>query len=263
MAIPLNLGLIEGQRDTDWVAGTLPYEERNPSGDWTQYLPPGEWQKANQVDTMACVTFSALNCIEAQLRFYGKDMNLSDRFIAKLSNTTPEGNYLWKVADTIRTYGVLPEHLWPAPQNFTWDTYYAPVPQGVIDLALKINMRYENLQKPITKEVLKRELKHAPIQVTIPGHAVMCFLSESQVDRYFDSYSPFQKQWTSPFSSALKLVYYDSVTQTPMTKKEVLQLQALEGYKDEVGADFWVGKPLGEYLKARLADKVTTIQAVQ
>lgn len=44
-----------------------------------------------------------------------------------------------------------------------------------------------------------------------------------------------------------------------MTEKEVKQLQALEGYSDPAGVVFWTGKPLSEYLKARLPDKVKTI----
>lgn len=45
-----------------------------------------------------------------------------------------------------------------------------------------------------------------------------------------------------------------------MTAKEVAQLQALEGYKDEAGITFWTGKPLSAYLTARLQDKVKQIQ---
>ena len=44
-----------------------------------------------------------------------------------------------------------------------------------------------------------------------------------------------------------------------MTEQEVRQLQALEGYKDEAGVEFWTGKNLSDYLKARLPDKVKTI----
>jgi len=54
------------------------------------------------------------------------------------------------------------------------------------------------------------------------------------------------------------IVWWDS-----MTEKEVLQLQALEGYSDLEGAKYWVGKPLEAYLTARLADKIKTITEVQ
>jgi len=44
-----------------------------------------------------------------------------------------------------------------------------------------------------------------------------------------------------------------------MTEQEVKQLQALEGYSDPAGVAYWTGKPLSEYLKARLPDKIKTI----
>lgn len=260
MSDVINYGLLEGQRDTDWVAGVLPYEERNPSGDWTQFLPPGEWQKANQVDTMACVTFSALNCLETQMKFYGKEQNLSDRFTAKKSGTTPQGNYLYRVADSIRNDGVVSEFMWPAPQNFTWETYYAEPPPLAVQ---RPNVRYEFLPTPITRDALKYHLKHAPIQVCIPGHAVMLFASSGQVDRFFDSYSPFLKEWTSPFSSALKMVYYDSVTQTPMTKKEVQKMYKLAFYKlpDDKELAYWVGKTLDMFLDVAIDDRAKFLAA--
>ena len=49
-------------------------------------------------------------------------------------------------------------------------------------------------------------------------------------------------------------------TSKPMTQKEVRQLQSLEGYKDEAGVTYWTGKPLSDYLKARLQDKIKTLQ---
>ena len=131
-----NYGVLLGQRRTDYIAGTLPYEVRNSSGDWEQYLPTGEKQFNRNMDTMACVSFSALNAIEVQYKFLtGEEINLSDRFTATMSGTTPKGNYLWKVADSLRHDGVVPEYSWPSPQDFTWDTYYSPVPVDTINQA--------------------------------------------------------------------------------------------------------------------------------
>ena len=44
-----------------------------------------------------------------------------------------------------------------------------------------------------------------------------------------------------------------------MTEHEVASLQALEGYSDPEGVAYWTGKPLSEYLKARLSDKLKDI----
>lgn len=61
-----NYGVILGSSPTTYGAGVLPYEIRNPSGDWEPFIPPGEWQKSDNGDSMSCVTFSAINSIETQ-----------------------------------------------------------------------------------------------------------------------------------------------------------------------------------------------------
>src|SRR3954449_11002346 len=100
----INHGVILGQRPEDWMAGgasQIVYEVRNPSGDWRPYLPTGEKQFGKE-DFFDCVTFSLLNAIEMQEKFLTSiEVNYSDRFIAKRSNTTHEGNYLYLVADTV------------------------------------------------------------------------------------------------------------------------------------------------------------------
>ena len=139
-----NLGVIIEKKPQDFVAGTLPYEVLNPSGDWTPYLPTGETQKTHLVDTMACVTFSILNVIETQYKFQtGKELNFSDRFIAKLSGTTPQGNTVQNVLDAIRKYGLVLEDEWPTDLSFNWNQYYAPIPDGVIKKARKVDLASE------------------------------------------------------------------------------------------------------------------------
>lgn len=41
-----------------------------------------------------------------------------------------------------------------------------------------------------------------------------------------------------------------------LTRNQVLALQILDGYSDPEGADFWEGRELTDYLKARLNDKL-------
>lgn len=222
----MNKGVILGQRDTDWVAGAIPFEELNPSGDWTAWLPPGEWQYVNNFDLMACVTFSALNCIETVYHFRtGYKLNFSDRFTAYMSGTTTNGNWLWKVGDSIRKDGVVLEAKWPTPQNATWENYYVNPPLDVINEAKTFlndwTINYEFID--FSKESLLKHLKHSPIQVVIPGHAVMLFASTQQVNKYFDSYEPFIKERTEGFASALKYV---------MTPKTMQTLVMLDGGKD-------------------------------
>lgn len=222
----INYGVIEGQRDTDYVAGTLPYEVLNPSGDWTPWLPLGEWQYINNFDLMACVTFSGENVLETIHYFLtGVRRNFSDRFNAFLSGTTTNGNWLWKVGDSFRKDGLVEETDWPTPPNPTWNTYYTPPPIEVINKGKKFleewTINYEFID--FSKESLLKHIKQSPIQVVIPGHAVMLFASTEQINKYFDSYEPFIKERVEGFSSALKYV---------MTRKTMFSLLQVEGQED-------------------------------
>ncbi len=145
---------------------------------------------------MACATFSDLSSLEIQAKQQtGIEPNWSDRFIAKMSGTTPRGNYLDKVADTVRSIGLVREEDWPAPINYTWNSYYADIPQDVINKAIKVNIAYESIVPSETE--LLYHLKQCPIQIVIPNpnpnHAVVLVHIENGLAYYFDSYSPYLK----------------------------------------------------------------------
>ena len=259
-----NHGVILGQRDTDFAAGTLPYEEVNKSGDWTNYLPNGEWQKISGVDVMACVTFSAINSIETQYKFLtGQERNFSDRFTAFMSGTTIDGNWLWKVADSIRKDGLVDEFIWPTPNPITWVSYYERPTIEAINKAKEFlndwQVNYEFID--FTKESLIYHLKQAPIQIIIPGHAVLEFLNNQQVEKYFDSYDPWIKDRTKPLSSALKIVL--TRKNKTMSEKEVKLLYALAFYREPDAGElaFWSGKNLEEFLKTAIRDRSIFLEA--
>ena len=198
-----NTGVIIKQQDSDFIAGSLPYKE--VCNDWTPYLPTDERQHGLYFDTMACVTFSALNVIETQVNYFianklitrkilndldslgfivnGK-FECSDRFTAKMSGTTHSGNYLQKVWDSIRHHGLLPEKDYPYPRTqrtpvFDWDDYYEEISEDLKYKAKQI-LRYFDfsyewiVSNKITEysnneiEELKKQLKHTPLQLASP-----------------------------------------------------------------------------------------------
>ena len=241
--LPKNRGVILGQRNTDWQAGAISgiaYEELNPSGDWTQWLPKEEWQwKDNGFDTLACVTFSALNIIESLYYFHtGRQVNFSDRYTAFMSGTTPNGNWQWKVGDSIRKDGLALEQDWPMIDNPSWDTYYTAPPIEVINKAKDFlkdwQVNYEFID--FTKESLIKHLKQAPIQVVFPNHAVMLFATTEQVYRYFDSYLPFIKERSEGFITAMKLV----LTKKTMKLKLVREKNRNAVYAIISGKYYWI-----------------------
>jgi hypothetical protein len=197
----LNDGVLIGRREADYIGGTLPFFVRNESGDWRVYEPPAENQSSNLADAMACVSYSACHSIETQIYFLtGEKVDYSERWLALMSETTKNGNYQYKVADTIRQYGLVRQESWPVPVNFTWDEYYVkPSPEQQAKLIeegkewlKKWNVGYEWLNE----SEVAQHLKQVPIQIVItknnPRHAVLLV---NQLT-YFDSYPPYEKSIT-------------------------------------------------------------------
>lgn len=188
-----NLGVIIQPNPKDWVAGSLPYEELNPSGDWTPYLPVAENQATHHTDSMACVTFSCLNVIETQIKFFtGKEVNFSDRFIAKMSGTTQFGNSVQNVLNAINKYGLVLEEDYPTDPEFNWDQYYAEIPQSVKDKAdQSIKVQYEFHYSDYAKQ-----LKHLPLEMIVeknnPYHSVEMVNTTQQFDHYTPNLRPQQ-----------------------------------------------------------------------
>lgn len=198
----INHGVLLGQRPQDYMAGAftfVSYEIRNPSGQWQPSLPIGERQRLG-FETMACVSFSACNSCETQVKYQtGIEENYSDRWIAKMSGTTAEGNYLYKVGDTIRKYGMVKESSYPTDKNMNWATYYQDIPPAKLaeliaegkEWLKKWDVKTEFIE-PTKAEMLKH-IKHAPLQIIKPGHAILNFFNEAEIVHYFDTYEPYQK----------------------------------------------------------------------
>jgi len=204
-----NLGVLEGKRDSDFIAGILPYQVVLPNYDWRPHCPDGEPQFSNKADCMGCVSFSNNNSAEVQLKQQGLSYNFSDRWLAKTSGTTPDGNYLYKVADVGRNIGRVLEADYPPPTDWTWDTYYSEIPASVNSKVIQFDEAYEWIPTDATSLIY--HLKQAPIQITIPAphpnHAVLLVYVDGNTAYYYDSYPPYLKTMdVSLISSALKIL---------------------------------------------------------
>ena len=216
--VDINDGALLGRRDSDWIAGTLPYQVRLPTGDWTNYVPPGELQYNKAADSMSCVSFSALNIIETQEKFFtGYSPNYADRWIAKVSGTTSKGNFLGTVADAIRAYGLVWDEHYPPPISpWSFDEWMADIPS--VKMAELKNIGKEWLRwwtisyewvdlvhNP--SDNLAKALKHCPVQMIIPGHAVEAIYKPSDLVNFYDSYQPYIKgRPIGDFADALKII---------------------------------------------------------
>lgn len=246
----------------------------NTVSDWAAFLPSGEWQKDMSsnppFETDACVSFSA----DQQLQTYGDfcigmdlwpadavawlqangyfdangHLNFSDRFTAKMSGTTTDGNSMPGVWDSIAANGLVPEGAWPFPMaqinadpSNAWAIYYAAVPADVIALGLEFKARFgvdwDWVCAPgsaLTEAQFKQALVTAPLQIATavcppwntaspingcgPGaqHATMLYAIGADY-QIFDHYVPFQKLLAPNYN----ITYATRATITPASTEPV------------------------------------------
>ena len=248
--------IIREPSQIDWVAGKetgIAFESIQKTGQWDEFLPIVESQRNAHLDFSSCVSFSATNCIEILLNRMIMTMemsydnlrwltdngyidsndkvNFSDRFTAKMSGTTKEGNYLTKVGDSIRNDGLVPESVWGVDDSIkTWDDYYSEIPENIKALGLEFNKRFKinyewvlagspNLNK------VKEHLQQAPLQLAsatcspwntteiIEGcgfttnHATVLYGFTENYLKDFDSYNPYCKKLALNYGIAYVLKY--------------------------------------------------------
>lgn len=114
-------------------------------GQWDAYLPPDELQDS-YLPTMACVTFATNNCVEIlERQEFGDTTNWSDRFLAKVSGTSPSGNDPFTVAETLRRKGNVYEEDWAYTSAInTWEKFYFDIPYSLItDAQVKFRGKYD------------------------------------------------------------------------------------------------------------------------
>ena len=155
----------------------VPEQVVNPTGDWLSAISTGEPQKRN-IDTFSCVSFGALNQIEALMKYkFGLEVNYSDRFLAKVSGTIRgKGNDPQKVYEAIRKFGCVPESLYPFIDGMTEDEFFAEIPQSVLEQGKKWleiwDFKHEWIYTDNTplrekQEAIKKGLLRSPVAVPV------------------------------------------------------------------------------------------------
>lgn len=175
-----NTGLIHKEPEKkDYALGSPNSFDKtleNQSKDWSDSLPELELQSKYGVETMGCVSFSYNNCQEVNFKHkFGKDVNFSDRFLAKVSGTTKNGNWYKDVAQAARDKGLVSEEEWPWPEEVdTWADYYKNIPEDVKEEALGFKDFYELEYEwvdpgrgGVDKDKLERSLLFSPSQVSV------------------------------------------------------------------------------------------------
>ena len=238
-----NTGLLIGDRPEDYRFGStspIVHEVRNSTKDWRAFRSKEERQNQNPEDRMHCVSASATNLLEQQanwmlannlwpadaLKFWDKGyivdrkFEFSRRFTAKMSGTTRAGNYFYKVWDSIRKDGIVPDSMYPDDPSLTWDEYYKN-PGEELKLLGKDSLKYFSvLYEQFTGSTgaqKKTALEMAPLQFGVTtqcgwdAEVPVCGLNANHaVDNdfirgdlsyeIFDSYMPYQKHLPKNYS---------------------------------------------------------------
>jgi len=147
----------------------------NASRNWTAQCPPYESQYSakNHVDADSCLSESLCHII-----YMLTGRRYSACALAVMSGTTQEGNDVLTVLKAANTKGLIPYELWPDPDDFTWDSYYAPIPPNILAQAEFLDIT-----------LVKVDLTVSPLwtQLFFPSLDTKHMVAQINDTQYFDS----------------------------------------------------------------------------
>ena len=128
-----NYGYIKDEiQPEDWILGSIlsaPLEILQNDGQWLDFIPEGEKQNRQGVETFSCVSFGTLNCLEILLKRKFQELkNYSERFTAIVSNTGSTGNSPQAVAQSIRHFGIIEDYKLPFIDGMSYELFFSPKP---------------------------------------------------------------------------------------------------------------------------------------
>lgn len=139
-------------------------------GQWDMVIE-NERQSSANFDTFSCLSFGLNNQEEHyMLMRYGITTNHSDRAMAKLSDTQPNGNTPQRVYEARRKRGFLFESEWPWGSDIkTWVEYMKEIPSNLITLAVgqAAGWSFWHDYVPTDNASLKEALRYAPLGVSV------------------------------------------------------------------------------------------------
>lgn len=176
-----NSGLIEKTEisPVDFIAGDyspLVWTKRVDAscGFWKNFVPVREVQNDNGIDKMNCTTMATDNFIETDIKEKtGIELNVSDRFVAKVSGNSKWGNYVNYPIEAIMRLGFVLEEEYPEEYKInppSWDEYYKEITSDLFKKALPRLSEYEFDREFILNkdnENLYERLKESPMKVTV------------------------------------------------------------------------------------------------
>lgn len=194
----------------------------NPSKQWDNFLPDREEQSINGVETYNCTSFGTTSAIEMIMKkAFSLSVNYSDRASGINAGTYPPGNSPHKVAETIRTRGLVLENDLPFKDIDNVDEYYqpSPLPRELRDKAKLWTSQYDFLHEWVDEKDIKEALMYSPIGVAVHAWVMnskgQYYKPKGQEDNHwcviygFDDVLKCWKIFDS-YDNTLKLYTYDS-----------------------------------------------------
>lgn len=186
----------------------------NTTGNWLSYIPTDlDVQVSRSADFEACASYSAVHIAEMLIKFQtGQFWELSERYVAKMSDTQPWGNSLDNVVQAIKDHGIATVDQWPELtystnyQDINWATYYAPIP---IQVQKKAWPFIVNSYRKITSSEVDACLQAGPLWTIVKtSSGQLHIVAQINKTQFFDSYQITVKNFSDgyPIQSQYQLI---------------------------------------------------------
>lgn len=173
------------------IAGLNQMPVLQTSSDWIDLLPVFEAQRRTGWDTNNCVQFSFLNTLETTANYYGKTINLSDRFLYWASGCTVNGNTFENCYLGFKRNGCPPEESWVWPEGLVSRPVYGREPTPEVRAEAQEFFNDWDLHTPVYVgndiDSMKEALKKGPLWFSNSYHCMMIYRIDDRI-RVFDTY---------------------------------------------------------------------------
>lgn len=189
-------GVLLGQQKTDWILGAnspLDLQVRVPNKDWKIYSSAHEIQMynvgyADSYDTSLCTQYASTDVVEHVINWdlfnnkvpiLVKDwlqkegylvngrLEISERLGGANSEMTPSGTYLYKAANAIKNFGIVPQSKLPLASSFIDNINPKLIPEDIYSLGKKSKEYVTINWNWVDRSQVSEALKDSPLASTV------------------------------------------------------------------------------------------------
>lgn len=140
-------------------------------GHWSKYAPTAEYQSERNFDTFGCTLYGTQNCLKFLFKFlFNENRDWSERYLAVLADSKPDGNDPKKIIETARTKGLIPDGFLPFNDDINSFVAWAS-PKPMTEPYLTEGRKFLDLFKLgyewVNPKDMKEALKYSPLGVSV------------------------------------------------------------------------------------------------